>query len=217
LLKEVEAVLAEERMEIGMSQDGMSAEALFTELMERSYKKVFNLAYRLSGNRADAEDLTQEAYVRAFRSFDSYDPSKPFENWIFRIVSRLFLDLLRYRRRRVKTVSFDAPMQADGADDDVYFDSADERENPEEVLVNNSLSEAMEWALSTLSDEHRTLVVLADIQGLPYAEISEIIGAPVGTIRSRLHRIHKTLRARLTEWEERHALQPGGAVPALQS
>lgn len=199
-----------------VSEQESSRESQFTELMERSYKKVFNLAYRLSGNRADAEDLTQEAYVRAFRSFDLYDPSKPFENWIFRIVSRLFLDLLRYRRRRVRTVSFDAPLQADGTDDDVYFDSSDERANPEEELVNNSLSEAMEWALGTLSDEHRTLVVLADIEGLPYSEISEILKAPVGTIRSRLHRIHKTLRARLADWERRHGVSAEGAIPALR-
>ena len=77
----------------------------FNELMDATYKKVYNMAYRLSGSRADAEDLTQEAFFRAYRSFRDYEGDRPFENWIFRIVTRLFLDLLRTRRRRVKSVS----------------------------------------------------------------------------------------------------------------
>ena len=95
--------------------------------MERSYKKVFNLAYRLSGNRADAEDLTQEAFYRAFRRYESFEGDRPFENWIFRIVTRLYLDLKRARRRRVTTVSSDAPIRPDGSDDTVTFESADSR------------------------------------------------------------------------------------------
>src|SRR5687768_10473305 len=81
----------------------------FNELMNESYRKVYNMAYRLAGNRADAEDLTQEAFYRAYRSFADYEGDRPFENWIFRIVTRLFLDLLRNRRRRIKAVSYDAP------------------------------------------------------------------------------------------------------------
>src|SRR5471030_983103 len=79
----------------------------YNGLMEATYRKVYNMAYRLTGIRADAEDLTQEAYYRAFRSFEDYEGDRPFENWIFRIVTRLFLDMLRSRRRRVKAVSFD--------------------------------------------------------------------------------------------------------------
>ena len=80
-------------------------QARFNELMGETYKKVYNMAYRLSNSRADAEDLTQEAYFRAYRSFRDYEGDKPFENWIFRIVTRLFLDLLRSRRRRVRMCS----------------------------------------------------------------------------------------------------------------
>src|SRR5215831_7407171 len=94
----------------------------FSELMEFSYKKVFNMAYRLSGNRPDAEDLTQEAFYRAYRSFSDYEGDRPFENWIFRIVTRLYLDLLRNRRRRVKTVSYDNPLQREGGDENLYFE-----------------------------------------------------------------------------------------------
>src|SRR5437588_11321738 len=91
----------------------------FNDLMESTYKKVFNMAYRLAGNRPDAEDLTQEAFFRAYRSFHDYEGDRPFENWIFRIVTRLFLDLLRSPRRRVKAVSYDAPLRREGGDENL--------------------------------------------------------------------------------------------------
>ncbi|HXH61014.1 MAG TPA: sigma-70 family RNA polymerase sigma factor [Fimbriimonadaceae bacterium] len=179
----------------------------FNAQMRRSYKKVFNLAYRLSGNRADAEDLTQEAFYRAYRSYRTYEGDKPFENWIFRIVTRLFLDLNRSRKRRVKTVSYDAPLRPDGADDTVLFDTSGEEPNPEEVFVGNTVSEEMEHSLSQLTSDQQKLVWLADVEGVPYNEIAAIFEAPVGTIRSRLHRAHKQLRQLLEKFRtERAAL-----------
>ena len=85
-------------------------ERRFNELMEATGRKVYNMAFRLAGNRPDAEDLTQEAFFRAYRSFKDYEGDRPFENWIFRIVTRLYLDLLRNRRRRISAVSYDAPI-----------------------------------------------------------------------------------------------------------
>lgn len=171
------------------------SESKFKALMERSYKKVFNLAYRLAGNRSDAEDLTQEAFFRAYRRFESFEGDKPFENWIFRIVTRLFLDLKRSRGRRVQTYSTDTPLRAgDLNEDSVTFDSADERPNPEQVLIGSTLSEEMECSLRYLSEEQRQLIWMADVEGVPYNEIATMIQAPVGTVRSRLHRAHKQLR-----------------------
>ena len=167
----------------------------FNEQMSRTYRKVFNLAYRLAGNRPDAEDLTQEAFFRAYRGYGTYEGDKPFENWIFRIVTRLFLDLNRTRRRRVRTVSYDAPIRPEGADDSVMFESADKRPSPEDRLLNGVVSEEMERSLNRLSDDQRNLVWLADVEGVPYKEIAAMLKAPVGTIRSRLHRAHKQLRA----------------------
>ncbi|MCH8979287.1 MAG: RNA polymerase sigma factor [Armatimonadetes bacterium] len=167
--------------------------------MSRTYKKVFSLAYRLAGNRADAEDLTQEAFFRAYRGYGSYEGDKPFENWIFRIVTRLFLDLNRTRRRRVRTVSYDAPIRPDGADDSVMFETADKRPSPQDRLLNGVVSEEMEISLNRLSDDQRKLVWLADVEGVPYKEIAAMLKAPVGTIRSRLHRAHKQLRACLEQ------------------
>ncbi|MCL6623326.1 MAG: sigma-70 family RNA polymerase sigma factor [Fimbriimonadales bacterium] len=180
-------------------------ERRFESLMRQTYKKVYNLALRLSGNIQDAEDLTQEAFYRAYRAFDTYDGTKPFENWILKIVSRLYLDLLRYRSRRVQTVSYDYPLRnQETEEEEVYFEKPDETTNPERQILNEVFSEGLEYALQSLKPEQRMLVLLADVEGIPYQEISEIMGAPVGTIRSRLHRAHKALRARLAEWERNH-------------
>lgn len=189
-------------------------EARFNELLDETYKKVYNMAYRLAGTRADAEDLTQEAFYRAYRSFRDYEGDRPFENWIFRIVTRLFLDLLRSRRRRVKSVSYDAPLQRDGGDDNLYFDMADDAPNAEQNMMNTSLSEEMQTALDSLSPEQRTLVILADVENVPYKDIAEMLGKPVGTIRSRLHRTHKLIRHRL-EQARRKSEKPMKLVTGL--
>src|SRR5688572_21155906 len=143
-------------------------EARFNELMQGSYRKVFNMAYRLVGNRPDAEDLTQEAFYRAYRSFGDYEGDRPFENWIFRIVTRLFLDLLRNRRRRVKAVSYDTPLVSAGGEDNLYFDMADNSPNPEQEMMSDTFSEELQKALDTLTAEQRLLVTLADVEGMPY-------------------------------------------------
>jgi RNA polymerase sigma-70 factor (ECF subfamily) len=183
--------------------------------MEATYKKVFNMAYRLSGSRPDAEDLTQEAFYRAYRSFSDYEGDKPFENWIFRIVTRLFLDLLRSRRRRIRAMSFDAPLQKDTSDEGLFFDVPDAKLNPENELLSNTLNEDLQRTLSSLSNEQRLLVALADVECLPYKEIAEIVGKPIGTIRSRLHRTHKVMRLRMEQFEkERQGVHPR-PIPTL--
>lgn len=183
----------------------------FNRLMEGSYRKVFNMAYRLAGNRSDAEDLTQEAYYRAYRSFGDYEGDRPFENWIFRIVTRLFLDLLRSRRRRIKAVSYDSPLQRDGVEDNLYFEMPDDRPSPEDHLLSNSLGENLQRTLKSLTAEQRLLVILADVEGLPYKDIAEMMGKPVGTIRSRLHRTHKLMRQRLEKLQRERS----GSVSGL--
>ena len=166
--------------------------------MQGTYRKVFNMAFRLAGNRSDAEDLTQEAFFRAYRSFSDYEGDRPFENWIFRIVTRLFLDLLRSRRRRVRSVSYDTPLQ-NGSDENLFFDMPDASPNPEQFMMEGSFSEDLQRAMNSLSPEQKLLVTLADVEGVPYKDIADMMGKPVGTIRSRLHRTHKLIRSRLEQ------------------
>lgn len=164
----------------------------FERLAQKTRKRVYRLAFRLSGNPTDAEDLTQEAYLRAYKNFHNFHEERPFENWVLRIVSRLFLDLLRHRDRRVKPSSLDASWGDAG--ETPAMEVADLAPTAESVLIDSELDERLTHALRQLSAEQRTLVVLADIEGVAYKEIAELFGAPVGTIRSRLHRTHRQLR-----------------------
>ncbi|HWP30191.1 MAG TPA: sigma-70 family RNA polymerase sigma factor [Fimbriimonadales bacterium] len=170
----------------------------FERLMKKTYSKVYNFAYRLVRNSSDAEDLTQETYYRALRKFDTYDGSKSFENWIFKILGRLFLDLIRHRKRRVKTVSYDAPLPHEH-DDIVYFEKPDDSTNPEAQLMKEELSDELERAIKNLTPEQQSIMRMADVEEIPYQEIAERLDAPIGTIRSRLHRTHKTLRKKLAK------------------
>ena len=179
----------------------------FNELMNETYRKVYNMAYRLSGSRPDAEDLTQEAYYRAYRSFNDYEGDRPFENWIFRIVTRLYLDLLRNRRRRVQTVSYDNTLPSEVGGDSVRFEIADDQPSPEQIMIENAYSEPLQIALESLTADQRELIELADVKQVPYTEIAEMLGAPVGTIRSRLHRTHKALRVKLEQARAQQALR----------
>jgi len=138
-------------------------------------------------------------FYRAYRSFNDYEGDRPFENWIFRIVTRLFLDMLRNRRRRIKSVSYDTPLNNGSGDENLYFEMPDESSNPEMHMLQGTFSEDLQKALNSLSPEQRLLVTLADVEGVPYKEIADMLGKPVGTIRSRLHRTHKLIRTRLEQ------------------
>ncbi|MHB8637566.1 MAG: RNA polymerase sigma factor [Fimbriimonadaceae bacterium] len=198
------------------NHDEHNRSALFERLMTSTYAKVYSLAYRLCGNRADAEDLTQEACFRAFRSFEEYEGDRPFENWIFRIVTRLFLDLLRNRRRRVKVVSYDAPMHGE-LDEGPSFEFVDQGPTPEAELLAGIFSSRLQFALSSLSDDQRALVTLADIDNIPYVDIAGLLDRPIGTIRSRLHRTHKRIRAELGKFGAREVQATYGCDLAPKS
>ncbi|MEI6431793.1 MAG: sigma-70 family RNA polymerase sigma factor [bacterium] len=169
----------------------------FDGLVKRYHKQAYNIAYRLTGNHADAEDLTQEAFVRAFRFFDNYRRDLPFENWLYRIISNLFVDDLR-RKPKARIHSLDAPVNGDAnSESNAFFEIPDTRDNPERVVLHEELDEKIQKALSALPADFRTTVILADIEGLSYEEISEKMGCSLGTVRSRLHRGRKLLRSRL--------------------
>ena len=168
----------------------------FDALVKRYHRQAYNIAYRLTGNNADAEDLTQEAFVRAFRFFDNYRRDLPFENWLFRIISNLFVDNLR-RKPKARIHSLDAPVGGDNGDNNAFFEIPDVRENPERVVLHEELDETIQRALDSLPPDFRMTVVLADIEAMSYEEISEAMHCSLGTVRSRLHRGRKLLRAKL--------------------
>jgi RNA polymerase sigma-70 factor (ECF subfamily) len=146
---------------------------------------LYNVAYRLAGNDADAQDLVQEALVRVRRGLTTYTPSGSLEGWLARIVTNVFLDEVRRRRRR--------PTVALPAQPDLVVPpsaAADE--------AGSDLSEDVQRALATLPDEFRVAVVLCDVVGLSYDEIAASVRVPVGTVRSRIHRGRRLLREALS-------------------
>ncbi len=152
------------------------------ELVRQHADRVYRLAYRLSGNQHDAEDLTQETFIRVFRSVQNYQPGT-FEGWLHRITTNLFLDMVR-RRARIR-------MEALPEDYDRV--PADEP-NPEQIYHDSRLGPDLQAALDSLPPEFRAAVVLCDIEGLSYEEIGATLGVKLGTVRSRIHRGRQALR-----------------------
>jgi RNA polymerase sigma-70 factor (ECF subfamily) len=168
----------------------------FDTLVNRCHRQAYNIAYRLTGNHADAEDLTQESFLRAYRFFDRYNREMPFENWLYRIMSRVFIDELR-KRPRFKTQSLDQPLNGNDGDADVLLELPDFASDPEQMVLTEALDERLQNALNALPEEFRVAVILADIEGLSYEEIAETMNCSLGTVRSRLHRGRKLLRQKV--------------------
>jgi len=165
----------------------------FDELVRRYYRQAYNLAYRLTGNAADAEDLVQDAFLRAYRFFDRYDRSMPFMNWFSRIMVNLYID--EYRRRgRLKTISLDEPQQTEEGEEGTTLDIPDPGPTSLEIALDKVYVDAIHEGLQHLPPDFRTAVLLADIQGHSYEEIAEMMGTSIGTVRSRIHRGRKQLR-----------------------
>jgi RNA polymerase sigma factor (sigma-70 family) len=169
------------------------------EVVRQHSGRVYRLAYRLSGNQQDAEDLTQETFVRVFRSLADYTPGT-FEGWLHRITTNLFLDMVR-RRSRIR-------MEALPEDSDRLPGRGPE---PEQVFSETHLDPVLQAALDELPPEFRAAVVLCDVEGLSYEEIGATLGVKLGTVRSRIHRGRAALRSAL----ERHralGVRDGSAV-----
>ena len=157
------------------------------EIVREHSARVYRLAYRLTGNQHDAEDLTQETFIRVFRSLSSYTPGT-FEGWLHRITTNLFLDMAR-RRKRIR-------MEAMG-DDDGAVEATGEHGRPEREFEHANLGHDVQLALGELRPEYRAAVVLCDIEGLSYEEIAKTLGVKLGTVRSRIHRARAQLRGAL--------------------
>jgi RNA polymerase sigma-70 factor (ECF subfamily) len=170
----------------------------FDQLVERYHKQAYNIAYRMAGNHADAEDLTQEAFIRAFRFFGQYRRELPFDSWLYKIMSNVFIDRLR-RRPKVKIRSIDQPVTTD--EGEAQFEIADPSDGPEDIVLSQEMDSRVQAALENLPEAFRITVIYADIEGLSYEEIAEATKTNIGTVRSRLHRGRRLLRDRLKKFE----------------
>ena len=168
------------------------------EIVRTHSARVYRLAYRLTGNQHDAEDLTQEVFVRVFRSLSSYTPGT-FEGWLHRITTNLFLDGARRKQR----------IRFEGLADDMAQRLPGTELSPAQAWDERHLDSDVQDALRALPPDYRAAVVLCDIEGFSYEEIAATLGVKLGTVRSRIHRGRAQLRAALA-----HRQRPSAPVHA---
>jgi RNA polymerase sigma-70 factor (ECF subfamily) len=164
---------------------------------------VYRLAYRLTGNVPDAEDLTQEVFVRVFRSLPSYTPGT-FEGWLHRITTNLFLDMARRKQR----------IRFEGLGEDAAGRLSGDEPTPAQAFDARHFDGDVQDALAALVPEYRAAVVLCDIEGLSYEEVAATLGVKLGTVRSRIHRGRAQLRTALEHRRPRTATRPMASASA---
>jgi RNA polymerase sigma-70 factor (ECF subfamily) len=160
----------------------------FGELVRKYQDRLFNTVLHVAGRREEAEDVVQEAFVQAFLKLDSFHRESAFYTWLYRIAFNIAISR---RRRRKGETSIDQQREAAGVE------PLDDAEAPEERLLREERAEQLSGALKRLSDEHRAILVLREMEGCCYETIAEILDLPVGTVRSRLHRARLQLRDEL--------------------
>ncbi len=169
-------------------------EGAYRELLSRYERPVFSLVYRMVRDRSLAEDLAQDAFIRAFNAIESYNPRYKFSSWIFKIANNLTIDHLR--KRRITTVSIDGAPDATSAEAQaqtrLVVQSRDE--NPEEYVEHRELGGQIESAIGLLRPEYRSVVLLRHVEGHSYDEIAHIMEVPLGTVKTYLHRARAELK-----------------------
>lgn len=163
------------------------------DLVKRFQRPVFSILVRMVRRAEDAEDLTQETFVRMFRALDRYDPERPFSSWLFTIASRLAIDHLR--RRRVPTISLS--QVEPGSHEERTIEVPDTGPGPDEITSNAEEEVRTQDLIDSLPPHYRIVVLLRHQQDLSYEEIAEALQMPLGTVKARIHRARALLKARI--------------------
>lgn len=161
----------------------------FEELVLRCEKTVYNLALRMVGDRDDAFDMTQEAFIKAYGSLSSFRGDSKFSVWIYRITTNVCLDFLRSKSRK-QQVSLTV---SDDDDEDAQLDIPDPKADPEQQLIKKISMQSVEEGLKTLPDKQRQILVMRELGGMSYAEIGKALSLEEGTVKSRIFRARKRL------------------------
>ncbi|MFD2616114.1 RNA polymerase sigma factor SigW [Terrilactibacillus laevilacticus] len=165
----------------------------FAEVVDMYKNGVYNICLRMVGNRQEAEDLSQEAFIRAYTKIDKYDVERKFSTWLYRIATNLSID---YLRKKKPSVYLDADLP--GTEDfTLKSQLADGEPLPEESIVNSETQALIQQEINQLPLKYRSAIVLKYIQDMNLKEISEILNIPVGTVKTRIHRGREALRKRL--------------------
>jgi len=178
-------------------------EDAFREMMETYQQQVYNVVFRMLGNHEEAQDLAQEVFVTVFKAIDSFRGDSKFSTWIYRIAANHCKNRYKYLARRRFHAAEPLDEQADrasaGRQGGVALPLQEQISEPDKLLEGKRLETAIQQAMEALEQEHRLLIVLRDIQGLSYQEITTITQLAEGTVKSRLHRARMALKDRLKE------------------
>jgi RNA polymerase sigma-70 factor, ECF subfamily len=172
--------------------------AAFNEIVLRYKGKVYNYISRMVHSVLDAEDLTQETFVRAYLSIRSFQSRASLNTWLFRIATNLCIDYSRKQKTHIQPASLSQEVEDDGVETqreipDLAFD-------PQRLLLNKELGHQMDFALRELPEKLRTVVLLYDIEGLSYEDIAAVLACPLGTVKSRLYNARAALREKLSPY-----------------
>lgn len=168
----------------------------FAELVRLYQRPIYNLAFRMTGNPEDAEELTQNAFLNAWRGLERFQEEASFFTWLYRLATNACIDFLRHEKRRY------AVLQTVSLDDEERQVAAllpDYRNAPEERALQRDLQETLTRAMHSLSHEHREILMQREIDGLSYQEIAELLNLELGTVKSRIARARLALRRILEE------------------
>jgi len=172
-------------------------EKAYRELVELYQGQVYSVVLRMVRRREDAEDLTQETFVRMFRALDRYDPQRPFAAWLFTIASRLAIDHIR--RRKVQPVSL--TQREAGSDEEYDIEVPDPGPTPDEVTSRTEEERRTEELIRSLPPHYRIVVMLRHQRDMAYEEIAEALHLPLGTVKARIHRAREILKGRIEKME----------------
>src|SRR5438477_11236042 len=174
-------------------------EAAFRELVRRYERPIFSLLYRMVRDRALAEDLAQETFIKVLNAIGSYNPQFKFSSWIFKIANNAAIDHLR--KRELDTLSLDGPPHATPPDEvsATAPQPGDRAESPLQELEARELGGAIERALARLRPEYRACILLRHVEGFSYEEIAQTLDLPLGTVKTYIHRARNELRGYLED------------------
>ena len=172
----------------------------FEVLAIQHMNSFYNTALRMTGNEAEAEDLVQDACLRAFRFFDKFEKGTNFKAWLFKIIRNIYIN--KYRKE-IKT-----PQMMDVSDAEA-IGFLSETDTPEILIFDDLLDDDITKALDSLPDDFRLTLIMSDLEGFSYKEIADILDCPIGTVMSRLHRGRKLLRKNLYEYAKEHGYLKG--------
>ena len=189
----------------------MADPADFAEAAMPLMDQLFSAAMRMTRNPADAEDLVQETYLKAYRGYERFEEGTNLKAWMYRILTNSYINRYRAKQRR--------PDESDIADvEDMYLyrrlsgENADIGTSAEDAFLNSVTDDAIKAAIEAIPENFRIAVLLADVEGFAYKEIAEILEVPIGTVMSRIHRGRKALEKQLHEYAEERNLLPDDDV-----